>query len=123
MINGLLCMSRDVYLTLLAYRITQLDCGYSPTQLLMNRILCSTLPVTRKQRILEVVDMFTLQEKEESIREYQKRNHDQRHETKALTPLELVVVVWIPDKESEERVLEETVPHSHTVQTADGSYR
>ena len=71
----------------------------------MSRILRSTVPVTRKQRISEVVDMSTLQEKEESIMKHQKRNHYQCHKMKQLTPLEPGGVVWIPDRESEGTVL------------------
>lgn len=49
-IKSLLQMCDDPYLALLTYHSTPFALGYSPAELLMNRVLCSTVPTTREQR-------------------------------------------------------------------------
>ena len=55
-IKNLLKKSGDPYLALLSYHTTPLQLGYSPSELLMSRVLRSTVPTTRKQRAPKVVD-------------------------------------------------------------------
>ena len=122
-IKGMLRKSGDPYLALLAYRSTPLENGHSPAQLLMSRNLRTTLPVTREQRRPKAVELSQLEEKEEHIKERQKRNFDQRHRATKLPQLEPGDTVWIPDRDSYGVAMEETTPHSHIVHTTDGSYR
>ena len=92
--------------------------------MLMSRMIRTTPPGTREQRIPKVVEISNLK-KDEQIKEFQKRNYDQRHRTKDLPPLEPGETVWIPNRESEGAVREEISLRirSHIVETADGSYR
>ncbi len=48
--SNLLKKEKDPYLALLAYRTTPLKNGYSPAELLMNRKLRTTVPITREMR-------------------------------------------------------------------------
>ena len=44
-IKTLLQKADDPHAVLLAYQSTPVHCGYSPAELLMNRPLCSTVPI------------------------------------------------------------------------------
>ena len=124
-IKGLLRKSGDPYLSLLAYRSTPLENGYSPAQLLMSRNLRTTLPTTREQRCPKVVNPLDLEERDDRLKDRQKRNFDQRHRAKDLPELQPGDTVWIPDRNSPGTVLEGETPspRSHNVQTRDGTYR
>ena len=63
----------------MAYRVTPLQNGYSPCQLLMGRTLHSTLPTTCKARIPFTPDNKALVAREKQLREKQKDNFDHRH--------------------------------------------
>ena len=78
-IEGLLKKERDPYMALLTYRVTPLQIGYSPAELLMNRKLRTTVPISREQRAPVVPDTSTLREKDEQLKAREKRNFDQRH--------------------------------------------
>ena len=122
-IKSLLRKSSDPYLALLAYRTTPLHCGYSPAQLLMSRTLRTTLPVVREKRVPEVVDYQSLQARDENLKEHQKRNYDIRHRTKELPPVRAGDTVWITDRQTTGKVVEQTAPRSHTVETPHGRFR
>ena len=51
------------YLAFLEYRNTPLDCGYSPSQLLMSRRTKSILPITRKALKPQLVNDKNVQRK------------------------------------------------------------
>ena len=119
-VKNLLKKSGDHYLALLAYRNTPLQCGYSPAQLLMSRNLRTTLPDIRERKVPMVVDPLVFKEKDNDIKQRQKRNYDSRHKAKELPLLEPGDSVWIPDRESTGRVV---APRSLVVETSDGPFR
>ena len=55
-VKSLLKKSSDPYLALLSYRTAPLVHGYCPSELLMGRLLRSTLPITRNQRKPQFID-------------------------------------------------------------------
>ena len=75
-IKRLLNKERDPYLAILSYRSTPLQNGYSPSELLMNRRLRTTVPITRKQRVPKVTDHNVVKAREEEMKRNQKKNFD-----------------------------------------------
>lgn len=113
----------DPYLALLSYRSTPLPIGYSLSQLLMNRILCSTIPTTRDQRFPRVPDPDTVQANDAKLKARQKENHDSHHGVRVLPSLSPGVSVWMPDRQTEASVNQEVGPQSFEVTSSDGTYR
>ena len=113
----------DPYLALLAYRSTPLHIGYSPSELLMSRMLRSTVPTTRGQRFPRVLDQDTVRVLDNKTKGRQKKNHDSHHGARALPPLNPGDSIWIPDRQVEARVDQEVGPQSYEVTSSDGSYR
>ena len=64
---------RDPYISLLEYRNTPLECGYSPSQLLNSRRYRSILPSTNQQLLPKAVDTSKVQT------ELHKRHDRQKH--------------------------------------------
>ena len=87
-IKALLKNADDPYLALLAYRATPLQNGYSPSELLMNRKLRTTVPMVPNQMQPSLPDYNLLQKKEKVSREHQKLNFDRRHKARPLKLLE-----------------------------------
>ena len=54
-VKALLQKAKDPYLALLAYRSTPTVVGYTPSELLMNRKLRTTIPISRDLRIPKVL--------------------------------------------------------------------
>ncbi|XP_011406246.1 PREDICTED: uncharacterized protein K02A2.6-like [Amphimedon queenslandica] len=113
----------DPYLALLAYRVTPLSNGYSPSQLLMGRTLRSTLPTTRENRKPHLPDCDVLKHIEEEQRRKQKDRFDCRHGVRDLPLLEPGDVVWLSDRHENGTVEEQVGPRSYQVVTLSGSYR
>ena len=107
-------------MALLAYRTTPLQNGYSPSELLMSRRLRSTVPISLKQRMPEKPDMAMVRNRDEEIKEKQKRNFDRRHRSTELPPLSPGDLVWLPSQEKEAVVGEEVAPRSYQVITPNG---
>ena len=98
-IKRLLNKEEDPYMSLLAYRTTTLQNGYSPSELLMSRRLRSTVPISLKQHMPEKPDMAMVRNRDEEIKEKQKRNFDRRHRSTELPPLSPGDLVWLPSQE------------------------
>ena len=112
-----------LYLSLLAYKSTPLQNGYGPSELLMGRMLQSTVATTRSQRMPKLSDAKSLREKDEYLKNGQKVSFDANHSAKELLPLTPGESVWVPDREMEGRVGDEVASHLYKVTTADGTYR
>ena len=95
-VKQLLEKNTDPYMAMLIYWSTPLKNGYSPSELLMERKLCTTLPITADQLKPMVPNVTWLREKEKELRARMKRNFDKHHRTKNLQPLQLGDTVWIP---------------------------
>ncbi len=110
-IKRLISKSKDPYLALLAYQSTPLEMGYSPAELLMNRILRSTVPTTRTQRPPRVPNQQFVRAQDRKIKDRQKRNFDSHHGVRELPSLEPGDLVWLPDRQSEGEI-QKQVSHS-----------
>ena len=122
-IKRLLSKGNDPYLAILSYRSTPLQNGFSPSELLMNRKLRTTVPITREQRKPNVPDQALLKAREEEIKRNQKRNFDRRCGVRELPELNPGDLVWIPDREEEAVVQDEVAPRSYNVDTPEGTVR
>ena len=122
-VKNFLKKSKEPYLALLAYQSTPLQNGYRPAQLLMSRNLRTILPEVREKRIPKVVDFQVLEERDEVLKDRQKKDYDARHRTKALPQLDPGDYVWLPDRETTGKVVTETAPRSLIVDTQNGTFR
>ena len=122
-IKRLLSKGKDPYLAILSYRSTPLQNGFSPSELLMNRKLRTTVPMTREQRKPKVPDQTLVRAREEEIKRNLKRNYDRRYGVRKLPELNPGDAVWIPDRKEEGMVQEEVAPRSYRVNTPEGTVR
>ena len=113
----------DPYLALLAYRSTPLEIGYSPSQLLKNRALRTTVPTTREQRKPEVPSLNVVKERDMLLKTRQKNNFDKHHGTRELPPLKIGQLVWLPESNATAHVGEQVAPRSYSVTTPQGEVR
>lgn len=67
---------KDPYIGIMEYRTTALECGSSPSQLLMGRQLRSVLPCTNEHLTPKTVDIKQVQMKMSDNRKRQKRRYD-----------------------------------------------
>ena len=117
-IKTLLQKADDPYATLLAYRSTPVCCGCSPAELLMNRQLCSTVPIAPTQLQPAVPDYSRLKEREEAMREKQTDNFNSCHRSRELTPLLPGETLWVTDQQTPATVVELSSPRSYQIQTS-----
>ena len=122
-VKGLLNKAEDPYLTLLAYRATPLQNGFSPAELLIGRRLRSTVPMIPLLREPRVPDYSEVVKKDAINKRKQKSNFDTNHGAIDLTPLSPGDRVWVRNRGSESTVVTEAAPRSYEVQTPDGTYR
>ena len=123
MVKQLLVKNQDPYMAMLAYRATPLENGYSSAEMLMGRKLRTTLPQTAKQLEPSLPNTNKLREKEKKMRDRMKRNFDERHGAKKLTPLSPGDLVWIPEHEAGGTVMRESNTGSYVVQTDNSTFR
>ena len=115
--------NEDPYKALLAYRSTPLQSGYSPSQLLMGRLLRSTVPTTRAQREPRVPEMTEVRARDKQSKARQKWNHDTHRGARELQPLIPGDKVWIPQRQSEGEVQSEVAPQSYSVESGGETIR
>ena len=78
---------KDRNMAILEYRTTPLKCGYSPSQLLMNRRLRTTLPAANTLLLPQAIDVKEVRRKLQNCHERQKKYFDRQ--SKPLKPLEV----------------------------------
>ena len=105
----------------LAYRSTSLQVGYSPSQLLMGRVLRTVVPTTRAQRKPCIPDLSLVRSRDRQIKARQKKEFDSHHRTRELSPLLPGDKVWVSQRECEGKVQEEVAPQSYNIEFADES--
>ena len=94
-VKSLLKKSDDPYMALMIYRSTPLNNGFSPSELLVNKRLRTTLPVVESQLQPAIPEYNVFREKETMMKANMKRNFDVRHRAHALDPLPPGQQVWI----------------------------
>ena len=108
----------DRHLSLLAYRSTPLQNGFSPAELLMGRKLRTTLPVSPEKLRPSWPDLDEVQRKEKEYKHKQAVNFDRRHNAAPLTKLQPGDKVWVTDQKTSGTVVETAgKPRSYIVET------
>ena len=120
-IKNLLKKAGDPYAALLEYRSTPVTCSYSPAELLMNRKLRSSVPISPAQLQPSIPDYSQLREADERKLKQQKENFDVRHRTRELTPLRTGDTVWVTDHQTEGTVVQPFGPRSYQVEIPSGT--
>ena len=122
-IKSLLHKATDPYQALLAYRSTPTAVGYAPSELLMNRKLRTTVPISRDLRVPAVPDYTAIAEKDKREKERQAKNFNARHAVRELPALLPGDEVCVRDREETGTIMSETTPRSYLVQTPEGTFR
>ena len=76
--------AKDPYLALLAYRSTPTAVGYTPSELLMNRKLRTTVPIIPDLWLPKVPDYSEVIERDRVEKQKQTENFNWRHAAKEL---------------------------------------
>lgn len=114
----------DGYLSLMSYRSTPLQNGYSPAELLFGRRLRTRLPIVHELLKPKTVDHFLLHKRESQSKEDQKRNYDKRHRARHLKDLSEGQRVWVTDLQVPGFVEKKAgAPRSYYVCTNNGKIR
>ena len=100
---------------LLAYRSTPLRCGYSPSQLLMGRVIRSTLPTFDLKLNPKLPELEALRRREDESRRQQKLSYDKRHHVIPLAPLKPDTEVNITTHHEQGTVLKQPIVQGHTM--------
>ena len=106
----------------MTYRATPLENGFTPSKLLINRLLRTTLPTLPEQRSLQN-SLETVRDKEEDIRKRTKINYDIRHRAHQLPHLNPGSDVYVRDLKKDGKVVRNSAPRSYDVQTDTGIVR
>ena len=113
--------NRDPCVGILEYRTSPLECGSSPSQLLMSRRLRSVLPTTHKQLKPSIAGHGQAHDKMKIARRRQKRYYDPG--SKPLKPLHISETVRIKRKKQWEpaEVIDQHDSRSYYARTLDGA--
>ena len=122
-IKSLLKKAEDPYLTLLTYRSTPLQNGYSSAELLMCGRLRTTVPIVSEKLKPSLPNYPSVQAKEKESRKKQKDNFDIQHRAQSLELLLPGDHVWIMDHYCDGTVVEQTAPRSYQISTPSGPLR
>jgi len=113
---------KDPLLGILEYRVTPLEIGYSPSELLMGRQLRSVLPVAKERLMPRYIESSDVTGKLKANKNKEKGYYDQR--AKSLPPLELGDSARIQQHNNTWKqaiVVDKHGDRSYTVRTADGA--
>ena len=109
-------------LGLLAYRTAPLQNGKTPSQILMSRLLRSTLPVVRENLKPSLVDQKEFSEKEESYKQKYASNYNRRHRVVSMSCLNPGDQVYIRDQGCHGEVIKRlSEPRSYKVSMGGGN--
>ena len=114
---------KDPHLSLLTYRTTPLENGYTPAELLMRRQLQTNLPVHHANLMPRNTTRSDIAEREEARRLTTKQHHDQHFKAKELPELKPDDLVFIRDSRKDGMVVKKVAPRSYQVQTDTGVVR
>lgn len=87
----------DPNIGLLNYRITKLECGYSPAQLIMGRCPRGSLPISKSSLIPDWSYLGDFIKKRANELERQAQYFNHRHRTRQSSPLRVNDKVWVTD--------------------------
>lgn len=114
----------DIFLALLAYRTSPLEHGFSPSELLMNRKLRSTLPILPSKLEETCNSRSEFLQKEKQLKNKLEYNYNKRHNAKNMETLNIGDSVWVVDIRKYGRIIEICdEPRSYIVETDVGQYR
>ncbi|KAG5874125.1 hypothetical protein JTB14_015045 [Gonioctena quinquepunctata] len=123
--KNLIKKNDDIYLALLSYRTTPLECGLSPSGLLYGRKLLTPLPVLPSQLNENINSDFSYTKKEGIAKDKSAKQFDERHRTRKLSDLAIGDYVWVTDLRvygKVIRILDE--PRSYLIESINsGVYR
>ena len=126
-IKNLLKKAEDPFVALLSYRSTPLPwCGRSPAELLMGRIIRSTLPQTTNSLIPHWPYLTEFRRVEYSFKAKQKEDHDRRHQTRDLPEIPKDTKVWVTTNGHHTpgtTITNANTPRSYIVETPSGEIR
>ncbi|KAG5866725.1 hypothetical protein JTB14_015790 [Gonioctena quinquepunctata] len=95
--KNLIKKNDDIYLALLSYRTTPLECGLSPSELLYGRKLRTPLPVLPSRLNENINSNFSYTRKEGIAKDKSAKQFDKRHRTRKLSDLAIRDYVWVTD--------------------------
>ena len=122
MIKSLLRKAEDPYLALLSYCATPVaGLGFSPAELLMSRMLRTTVPLCHSRLQPRVPNFSTVSSQDGQQKESQKKAFDRRHRAHPLKALQPIDPVWLPDREEKGHVVEKAGDRSYRIQCEDGA--
>ena len=98
-VKQMLKKSDDPYLAMMAYRSSVVHNGFSPSQMLMNRKLRTTIPTHADNLQPKVSDGVTVLRKETIYKQKSKDTFDRTHKTKSLPELCAGDKVWVRDRQ------------------------
>ena len=123
-VKNLLRDAKDPYLALLAYRVTPLQNGYSPAELLMGRKLKTTVPIHPRQLVPKIPDVKLLRQCEEDYRLKMAENYNRRHKAKTQDELQCGNLAYVPDMKLDGTIVESAgKPRSYLIRTPKGVIR
>jgi transposase InsO family protein len=119
--NGL--ETKQLQLALLAYRSTPLECGFSPSELLLARKIKTFVPLL-PSKLNKIIDTSSVKVTQKKGKEKQERNYNKRHRVKDLSELGENDSVWVTDLRQYGKIVKKTdEPRSYIVKTDSGTYR
>ena len=95
-------------------------CGYSQAELLMNRKLCSSVPISPAKLQPYIPDYAQLKRADEVKTKQQAEVFNARHRNKELTPLDTGDTAWIRDQQTERTVVQSSGQRSYQVEISSG---